>query len=232
MLLNGYPAISRQVGPMGYAVLGTGSVDELCKQLLVQPESWDPAPEKTRISAAANLALLKDPDAIPCLLNAAVNDPNDTVRLTVVTALGYAVGNDDVVHILTIRAHPFLGDTNSDVRAHIIKTLRKITTVDSAYIARTALGRQLFIVTQIDPSERVRTLADEALKALLKSGVVPPEALVPGNGADDETKPDKKLVQPPQKIRRGLSTADKVALGGGLVALLVAGVFLAPAVRR
>jgi hypothetical protein len=228
MLLDGYPAISRQAGPMGFAVLGTVSVDELCKQLLMQPEAWDPAPAKTRISAAARLALLKDPDAIPCLLNAAVNDPNKTVRLTVVTALGYAVGNDDVVHILTIRLHPFLGDTDSDVRAHIVKTLRKITTVDSAYLARTALGRQLFIVTRIDPSERVRKLADEALREMLKDGVVPPEALTPVNGTPppepNDTEPEKKLVQPRPVARRGLSRADKTALGVGLAALLGLGV--------
>jgi hypothetical protein len=224
MILNGYPAISRHAGPMGYAVLGTTSIEDLCKQLLVQPESWDPAPEKTRISAAARLALLKDPDAIPCLLNAAVNDPNDTVRLTVVTALGYAAGNDDVAHILTIRMHPFLGDTNSDVRAHIIKTLRKITTVDSPYLVRTALGRQLFIVTQIDPSERVRTLADETLKELIKSGVVPPEALAPGNGETPPEPPD--AAEEKRVVRRGLSTSDKVMIGGGLLGLLSLGAAL------
>jgi hypothetical protein len=177
------------------------------------PGVLDPSPDKTRISAAVNLAVLKDPVGIPCLLGAARYDSNSVVRRTAIVGLKYAMGDDQVVLFLTGRLDLEHGEKNETLRSNLVDTVEKITTSSVDYMIRAEVATQLLKSVAGDPAEVVRLRADKALQRMIQSGVITRDMFEPNGTEPDKPKPKPK---PPAK----LSTMDKVAISAGVFALL------------
>jgi hypothetical protein len=220
MLIAGTPSIAApNLSRLGLVQLGVSKDVELACMALLSKESGGRLPGamidsyKQRLAGATKLAILKDPDGIPCLLTATIFDESATIRRTCAVALGYATGNDSVVNQFLCRLDPATGETEAVVRTSILGTLRKIITLDNAYSIRLRAAIGLLEAATNDPDESVRKLAEEIAIDLGSKGILPPIPTENGNGKENGNGTQKKHSS-------GLSTAAKVGIGLGIFGAL------------
>jgi hypothetical protein len=198
--------------------LGQTDVEKLCAQLVEQEPGYQlPVYFKSRLQAAMLLADKKDPAGAPCLLMAAVSDPEVLIRKTAVIGLKYMVGSSAVADRLAYRLDEAEGEKNAEIRQLILGTLRTIMTVSMPYELRSVVGNRILLRSQ-DSNEQVRESAKETLNDLVARNIVVPGMLWPVPKPPAPTPKDENGDQ--KKPSSGLSTGAKVGIGLGIFGAL------------